>query len=91
MGYDTNVKNLYFDNAGNRLGSHGSEYIITLKDARAALMIKGTEVAKEVKNTAPIIKTSVSDQILLEGQDIALSFDNAFFDADDNDKLIYNI
>ncbi|MGK8266065.1 putative Ig domain-containing protein [Moraxella nonliquefaciens] len=101
---DTNFKDIYFDDEGNRLDKKGSEYIITVKDAGATITIKDTPVAKddaddillgmilakEVKNTAPIVHNPVSDQMVLAERDIALGLGEVFFDAD-GDELTYSI
>ncbi|OBX88455.1 putative Ig domain-containing protein [Moraxella nonliquefaciens] len=101
---DANFKDIYFDDEGNRLDKKGSEYIITVKDAGATITIKDTPVAKgdagdillgmilakEVKNTAPIVHNPVSDQMVLAGRDIALGLGEVFFDAD-GDELTYSI
>lgn len=101
---DTNFKDIYFDGEGNRLDKNGSEYIITVKDAGATITIKdapvakgdagdillGMILAKEVKNTAPIVHNPVSDQMVLAERDIALGLGEVFFDAD-GDELTYSI
>lgn len=101
---DANFKDIYFDDEGNRLDKKGSEYIITVKDAGATITIKDTPVAKddaddillgmilakEVKNTAPIVHNPVSDQMVLAERDIALGLGEVFFDAD-GDELTYSI
>jgi|GEM_PF-1893829 len=101
---DANFKDIYFDGEGNRLDKKGSEYIITVKDAGATITIKDTPVAKgdaddillgmilakEVKNTAPIVHNLVSDQMVLAERDIALGLGEVFFDAD-GDELTYSI
>jgi len=101
---DANFKDIYFDDEGNRLDKKGSEYIITVKDAGATITIKDTPVAKgdagdillgmilakEVKNTAPIVHNLVSDQMVLAERDIALGLGEVFFDAD-GDELTYSI
>ncbi|MBE9579493.1 hypothetical protein IM750_09915 [Moraxella sp. K1664] len=47
-------------------------------------------LAKEVKNTAPIVHNPVSDQMVLAERDIALGLGEVFFDAD-GDELTYSI
>lgn len=100
---DVNLKEIYFDEEGNKLEKRDNSYLITSKNFGASITIQDTLRADNEKllgitlvakqeNTAPFIKNPVANQTLLSGQETIINLGNIFFDAEDTaNELTYRL